>query len=159
MTPLEKVVHALRERKLTLSAAESCTGGLLSHLLTNVPGISEHFLGGIVSYSNQAKRDLLKVREDVLRDHGPVSVPCVLAMAHGCRDAFKSDLAVAITGIAGPGGGTPDKPVGLILVAIADSHGAACRRYMGGDDRRENKRGAAQAALEMLADRLEATKE
>lgn len=117
---LESVVGGrLKARGLTLAVAESCTGGLLGARLTNVPGSSEYFLGGVLAYSNALKQSLLGVPAAVLRDHGAVSAECAAAMAEGARKACKAKAALAVTGIAGPGGGTPEKPVGLVFLALA----------------------------------------
>src|SRR5512136_3481226 len=104
----------LVERKLKLATAESCTGGLVGHRLTNVPGSSEYFEGGIVAYSYEAKERLLGVHHDTLYEHGAVSAETAIEMAHGVRRALGTDIGIAVTGIAGPGGGLPDKPVGLV---------------------------------------------
>jgi nicotinamide-nucleotide amidase len=123
---LPSVVHELlRERKLTLAVAESCTGGLVGGMLTDVPGSSETFVGGAIAYSNLLKEKLLGVPRSLLEEHGAVSEACALAMARGAQARFGADLAVAITGIAGPSGGTPEKPVGLVHFAAV--HGAESR--------------------------------
>ncbi len=154
MAVLDQVSSELARRGLTVSTAESCTGGLVGHLLTNVPGSSAYFLGGIVAYSNQAKMEQLRVPPEILERHGAVSDECARAMASGCRQVFRSDLAVSVTGVAGPDGGTPEKPVGLVFVALADARGSVCRRFLWGGDRVTNKQESAQAALGMLAQRL-----
>lgn len=119
----EAVFAALAERKLTFACAESCTGGTIAHKLTQVPGISDWFRGGVVSYSNEAKQDLLGVPEDMLARHGAVSSEVAAAMAEGARSRLGADLAVSTTGIAGPGGGTPEKPVGLVWLGLATPEG------------------------------------
>ena len=119
---LEAVVgRLLRERKRTVAVAESCSGGLVSQKLTDVPGSSQYFKGGVVAYANSAKRDLLGVPAALLDRYGAVSDEVARAMAEGARARFGTDLAVATTGIAGPGGGTPDKPLGLVHIALADA--------------------------------------
>ena len=149
---LEKLVgDLLRSQGLTLSVAESCTGGLLSHRLTNVPGSSDYFIGGVVAYSCDAKERVLAVRHDTLYDHGAVSEQTALEMAHGARRLFHTDVALSITGIAGPGGGLPDKPVGLTYIALSARDREVCRRFVWDGDREANKAQSAQAALEMLA--------
>lgn len=116
---LQELIRSLRDRKLTVGFAESCTGGALSAFLTEQPGVSDIFLGSVVSYSNEAKVDLLGVRRDTLMQEGAVSELVARQMAHGVRRQLKTDWSVAITGIAGPTGGTPGKPVGTVCVAIA----------------------------------------
>jgi nicotinamide-nucleotide amidase len=145
----------LRRSGQTLALAESCTGGLASALLTDVPGSSEYFLGSIVSYGNAAKEELLGVGTDTLRAHGAVSEEAARAMALGARGRFDADLAVAITGIAGPGGGSPEKPVGTVFFALADRDGvsAASRRLFAGD-RSVVRRAACLHALELVRRRL-----
>jgi nicotinamide-nucleotide amidase len=105
----------LKERGLTLSLAESCTGGLIGNLMTNVPGSSEYFMGGVVAYSNQAKKDLLGVSPETLDQYGAVSDQTVREMAACARERFRADLSLAVSGIAGPDGGSPEKPVGTVL--------------------------------------------
>lgn len=138
-------------RPLTIATAESCTGGLVADALTDVPGSSGSVLGGLVAYSDQLKHDMLDVPGATLAAHGAVSAQVALAMATGARDRFGADLAVAVTGIAGPGGGTEGKPVGLVYVAVAYPGGADVERHVWGGDRLANKRASAGAALELLA--------
>ncbi len=114
----EAVVKSLKERNKTLSVAESCTGGMTSSRIVNVPGASEVFLGGIVAYDNSVKKNLLKVDDKVLREHGAVSEQCVIQMAYGIRELTGSDLSVSISGIAGPTGGTAEKPVGTAFLCV-----------------------------------------
>src|SRR5437867_3958512 len=136
--------------ELTVSAAESCTGGLLTHVLTEVPGSSGYLLGGVVSYSDRAKRELLGVPAEHLAAHGAVSAQVARAMAQGARDRFVSDLAAAITGVAGPDGGSDAKPVGLTYVAVAGPSGVDVRRFAWSGDRGANKRDSAGAAIDLL---------
>ena len=110
----------LTQRGLKLAVAESCTGGLVSHRLTNVPGSSAYFTGGVVAYAYEAKAALLHVSWDTLRAHGAVSRETVIEMARGVRTALGADISVSVSGVAGPGGGLPDKPVGTVYVALAE---------------------------------------
>lgn len=135
---------------LTLALAESCTGGYLSHLITSVPGSSAYYLGGVVSYANDVKRDELDVPELLLREHGPVSRPVAERMAEGVRKALGSDWAVSTTGIAGPDGGTADTPVGTVWIAVAGPHGTISAKSHFGGTRSLVIRRAAMAALNLL---------
>lgn len=139
---------------MTLATAESCTGGLLAHVLTEVPGASNAYVGGAVSYSNQVKEAHLGVPRATLEQHGAVSAQTAVAMAEGARRQFGSAVGVAITGIAGPDGGTPGKPVGLTYVAVADETGQDVRRFVWSSDRSGNKRDSVGAALRLLLERL-----
>jgi PncC family amidohydrolase len=146
----ETVGDLLREAGYRLSVAESCTGGLLGHRLTNVSGSSDYFLGGVISYSNQAKVELLGVSEATLLAHGAVSRETVEEMAAGARDRFRTDIALAISGIAGPGGGTVEKPVGLVWIGLSAREGAQAWRFEFDGSREEVKTQAAEAALQKL---------
>jgi PncC family amidohydrolase len=139
-----------------VATVESCTGGLVGHLITDVSGSSTYFVGGFVTYSDELKRELVGVPHDVLAAHGAVSAQVAMAMATGGRGRTGADLAVSVTGIAGPDGGSPSKPVGLTYVAVADAVGVAVRRHLWTGDRSENKRRSAAAALELLLERIEA---
>ncbi len=145
-----RIGEILRARHLTLGTAESCTGGYIAHLITRVPGSSDYFLGGVVSYSNEVKQHVLGVPEECLMQHGAVSRPVVEAMAQGAIRVLGCDCAVATSGIAGPGGGTPDKPVGTVWIAAAlhDKVRSECFHF--GTEREVNIRQAADTALEML---------
>ncbi len=148
---LECVVGALLlDRGLTLSVAESCTGGLLGHRITNVPGSSAYFERGVIVYSNRAKQELLGVPEGALRAHGAVSAQCAEAMARGIRDASGTSCAVAVTGIAGPDGGSPAKPVGTVFVGLAVAGETRSRRFRFAGDREAIKWQSSQMALDML---------
>jgi nicotinamide-nucleotide amidase len=149
-----RLLEACRERSLTLAAAESCTGGLIGHLLTEVPGVSDLFTGGIVSYSDAAKVGLLDVAASEIAHHGAVSEQVAVAMAEGARRRFNADLAVAVTGIAGPSGGGPGTPVGLTFVAVADAAGHVIRRHVWTGGRSANKLASAEAALELALERV-----
>ncbi|KAA3439470.1 competence/damage-inducible protein A [Rufibacter hautae] len=127
--PLEEAIgHLLKERNLTISTAESCTGGLVAHKLTSVPGSSSYFLGSVVAYSNEVKKAQLGVSAETLEQHGAVSEETVCAMAQGVRQLLKTDIGISTSGIAGPDGGTPDKPVGTIWIAYADAHQTVARK-------------------------------
>jgi PncC family amidohydrolase len=139
-------------RGLTVAVAESCTGGLVADAITDVPGSSAYFLGGVVSYANSAKESLLDVPTEVLEAHGAVSAQVGRAMADGARQRFSADLAAAVTGVAGPDGGTDAKPVGLTYVAVAGTAGVDVRRFLWAGDREANKAASAAAVLELLVD-------
>jgi PncC family amidohydrolase len=149
----ERLQATCLARGLMVALAESCTGGLVADAITDVPGSSGYFLGGIVSYSNAAKVATLGVSADVLAGHGAVSAQVGRAMAEGARERFSADIAGAVTGVAGPDGGTEAKPVGLTYVAVADSAGADVRRFVWGGDRSANKAASAAALLELLIER------
>ena len=134
----------------TVSTAESCTGGLVGHVITQVDGSSSYYLGGAISYSDALKRSVLGVPAETLVRHGAVSAQTAVAMAEGARRAFGSDLAVSVTGIAGPGGGTEAKPVGLVYICVASASGSQVQRHHWDADRDGNKRLSAAAALEVL---------
>jgi nicotinamide-nucleotide amidase len=145
---LESVLgELLRERKMTLSVAESCTGGLIGHWITNVPGSSDYFDRGLVVYSNRAKKELLGVPARTLTRFGAVSEKTALAMAAGIRERSRSDLGLAVTGIAGPGGGTPEKPVGTVWIALALPAGIKAGHYLFGGRRSQIKIMTAYTAL------------
>lgn len=153
---LENVLHEyLQSGNLKVSTAESCTGGLVSHRITNVSGSSAYFPGGIVAYSYEAKANLLGVSWDTLNAHGAVSEEAVLEMARGVRKAFESDIAISISGIAGPGGGTPEKPVGTTWLGLSTSTGDWVRHFLWDGDREENKHHSSEAALQFVIDYLE----
>ncbi|MBI2882295.1 MAG: competence/damage-inducible protein A [Candidatus Methylomirabilis oxyfera] len=146
----EAVGRLLLDAKATVAVAESCTGGLVCHRLTNLPGSSAYFMHGEVVYSNEAKERLLGVPRELMAEHGAVSRPVALAMAVGMRQVAGTDLALGITGIAGPGGGTATKPVGLSFIALASGDGVICREYRFLADRDTNKLLASQKALDIL---------
>lgn len=150
----QRVQDACLGAESSLSTAESCTGGLVGHLLTEIAGSSGYFAGGAITYSDALKRSLLNVPETTLQAHGAVSAQTAVAMADGARGSFGTDISVAVTGIAGPSGGSPQKPVGLTYVAVADAAGHDVRRFLWSGDRSENKLESARAALELLLDRL-----
>lgn len=144
------VVRLLTERKQSLVLAESCTGGNIANRITNVPGASVVFSGGLVSYANSAKEKLLGVHAETLRQHGAVSEAVAREMAAGAREQFSSDFALAVTGIAGPGGGTPEKPVGTVFIALASAEGVEVERRLNPWERETFKEVTATQALEQL---------
>ncbi len=152
------VGNLLREKGQTLALAESCTGGMIAELVTDVAGSSDYFLGSVVSYANEAKERLLGVSEETLRRHGAVSEESAREMARGARERFGADLAAAVTGIAGPGGGSPEKPVGTVFLALSGRDGfeTARRRSFGGD-RAVIRKAASQLALELIRRHLNGT--
>jgi PncC family amidohydrolase len=153
---LENILHGyLQSGDLKVSTAESCTGGLVSHRITNVSGSSVYFPGGVVAYSYEAKASLLGVSWDTLNTHGAVSEETVLEMARGARKIFEADIAVSISGIAGPGGGTPEKPVGTTWLGLSTSKGEWARHFLWSGDREENKHYSSEAALQFIIDYLE----
>lgn len=161
--PLVALAARLRERCLArglrLVTAESCTGGLVGHLITETPGSSAWYLGGFVTYSDQLKREFVGVPQDVLVAHGAVSAQTALAMAAGARARTGADLGASVTGIAGPDGGSAAKPVGLTYVAVADSSGTEVRRHLWAGTRSDNKRASAEALLELVLQRVEASED
>jgi PncC family amidohydrolase len=146
----EKIGRQLRSLKATISVAESCTGGLIAHRITNVSGSSDYFESGIVSYSNEAKADLLSVSLSLISRYGAVSEPVARAMAKGIRGKRQTTLGLAATGVAGPLGGTSEKPVGTVFVALSGPEGAVVRRFQFTGTRTEIKKLTATKALEMV---------
>jgi nicotinamide-nucleotide amidase len=144
------VGHLLNGHGMTLAVAESCTGGLVAQLVTEVPGASDYFLGGVVAYSNDAKHAQLGVPRPLLEEHGAVSEPVARAMAEGARERFGADLAVATTGISGPGGGSPTRPVGLVHVALARDSGTHADHFVFPLDRARHRLLTAQVALDWV---------
>ncbi|NWG18207.1 MAG: CinA family protein [Chloroflexi bacterium] len=150
-----RVGHALRAKGWTICTAESCTGGLVTHRLTNIPGSSAYVLGGVIAYSNRAKQSLLHVRQGTLIAYGAVSEQTASEMAAGARELFGADLAISVTGIAGPDGGSDEKPVGLTYIGIAGPDGFhTVQRYIWQGDREAIKSASADAALQLVLDRL-----
>ena len=155
-TPLElRIGTLLNKKKLTLTTAESCTGGLVASRITDVPGSSAYFLGGIVAYSYEAKAALLNVSWDTLNGKGAVSHETVIEMAQGARKALGADIGVSVSGIAGPGGGTPEKPVGTVWIGLATPSGEEARHFVWEGDRIRNKYLSSEAALQFILDYLE----
>jgi PncC family amidohydrolase len=150
----EAVGDLLKREGLTVAVAESCTGGLIGHLLTSVSGSSTYFAGGIIAYSNRIKTALLGIRPGLLKRHGAVSESVARGMATGAMRRLKTDLGVGATGIAGPAGGTPEKPVGLVYIAVSGRAGTRWDRFMFEGNRAAIKQMAARRALAMLRDYL-----
>lgn len=149
--PIEtRVGDLLVTKGMKLALAESCTGGLIAHRITNVPGSSQYFLGGVVCYADAVKHGLLGVSEETLAQDGAVSRKTALEMARGVRKLLGASIGVSVTGIAGPGGGSAEKPVGLTWIAVIGPESERVERYMWSGDRSENKRSSAEAALELL---------
>jgi nicotinamide-nucleotide amidase len=140
----------LRERKLTLSMAESCTGGYLSHLITSVPGCSDYFLGSMIPYAYEIKMRQLGVKPEVLEKYGAVSEPTIIEMANIVRAKFNTDIGVATSGIAGPGGATPEKPVGMVWIAYSDKHHTVTKKLQISNDRAINIKMASAAVLNLI---------
>ncbi len=148
---LESVIgQLLKDNDLTLAVAESCTAGQLGNLITKVSGSSDYFQGGIISYSNDAKVNLLGVDAAIIEEHGAVSEECAVAMAEGCRQKFGSGYALSVTGIAGPSGGTDEKPVGTTWIGLSSGHAKYAKKFAYGTNRNVNRTRAAYAALELL---------
>ena len=150
MTTAERLVKSLIEQNLTCATAESCTGGGVGYAITGVAGSSAVFWGGVISYDNSVKRDVLGVPEEVLSTKGAVSSECAAAMAEGARRRLKTDLAVSITGIAGPGGGSAEKPVGLVWFGLASNAGTATDKKIFPGDREAVRAAAIEHALGLL---------
>ncbi len=148
---LEAVVgQLLLDNDKTLAVAESCTGGQLGMVLTSVPGASRYFLGGIIAYANEVKTEQLSVEPSILEEHGAVSEQCAVALAEGCRKKFNTSYALAITGIAGPDGGSDEKPIGTTYIGLSSVHKTYARHFNFGTRRDTNRTRAVYAALEML---------
>src|SRR5215469_18213689 len=152
-----QIVHLLTERGETLALAESCTGGCIAHLLTNVPGASAVFPAGFVTYSEEAKRKFLGVSPDTLARHGAVSEPVAREMAEGVRRVTGADYGLAVTGIAGPGGGSAEKPVGTVFIAAAGWRETVVRAQLNPSERVAFKEATARQALQQLRALVEST--
>lgn len=146
----EKAGSALREKGWTLALGESCTGGLIAHRITEVPGSSDYFLGGVVAYSDPIKESMLHVEHKTLEAMGAVSEETAREMARGVRAAMDAVVGVSVTGIAGPGGGTKEKPVGLTFISVSTPDGEWVERYIFQGGRQSNKQASADAALALL---------
>lgn len=151
----ERLREVLSARGLKLAAAESCTGGLVADRITNIPGASEYFMGGVVAYAYEAKVNILGVSWDTLHAHGAVSEETVREMARGAQKIFGVDIAVSVSGIAGPGGGLPEKPVGLAWFGLSTNTGEWARHFIWDGDRVKNKQLSSEAALQFILDYLE----
>jgi PncC family amidohydrolase len=155
-TPIEILAgELLRQHGLRLAVAESCTGGLIGHRLTNIPGSSTYYMGSVTAYAYEAKVRLLGVSWETLEKHGAVSRATVLEMARGVRRALAADVGLAVSGIAGPGGGTLDKPVGLTWIGLSTPYVQIAQDYYWQGDRLQNKADSAEAALQLLVDHLQ----
>ena len=150
---MEEIAEILKKEGLTIATAESCTGGLVGHMLTNIPGSSEYYRGGIIAYSNEAKIRFLCVRKEAIEKYGAVSEQVAYEMADGAKRIFDVDLAIATTGVAGPSG-SENKPVGLVYIGLANPYGIEVKRFNFKGNRLENKENFAKAALNMLLDFL-----
>ncbi len=151
---INKVSDELKKHNRTIATAESCTGGLLAHILTNISGSSEYFDRGVVTYSNKAKIEILSVSEDLLQAHGAVSKEVAAAMAEAIRHNALVDYGLATTGIAGPTGGTKEKPVGLVYIGLSTKDSVTVKKFLFTGDRVTNKESTCQAALEFLLEIL-----
>jgi len=147
----EKILNKFTQSKKTLGIAESCTGGLIADHLTNIPGASAFFLLGIIAYDNAAKTKLLKVPSTLIQKHGAVSAQVAKVMAQGVRKILKTDYGLSVTGIAGPGGGSKNKPVGLVFIAFSSPTQTFVQQFLFKGNRLEIKKKAAKTALKMLA--------
>ena len=153
---LEVIVGKLLEQRgATLAVAESCTGGLIGHRITNVPGSSAYYQGSITAYASEVKEQILRVRHETLCQYGAVSEQTAREMAQGVRSALHTSVGLSVTGIAGPDGGRPGKPVGLVFTALSTSDGDWVERHVWSADRWENKELSAEAALDLLRRYLE----
>ena len=156
--PAAEIIDIMRKKKLTLGTVESASGGLIAHLITNIPGSSDVFQGSIVSYSNEIKMKIVGVKKETLQQYGAVSSQVARAMAKGGRKVLGVDICVADTGIAGPGGAAPGKPVGLFYLGLSHQDGTFNRKYLFKGSREDNKQQAAQAVLMWVREYLESLK-
>ena len=150
----EQIILKLVEKNITLSTAESCTGGSLGKIITSVPGVSSIYGFGFITYANEAKEKILGVSHETLENHGAVSFETALEMAKGARNVSGSDIAVSVTGIAGPGGGTAEKPVGLIYIAISDKNGEEYRKLNLSGSRDEIRQKTCKCVFMLIKERL-----
>jgi len=154
MRPEIKTAKSLLQRQMTISTAESCTGGLLAHRLTNVPGSSGFFIGGLTVYANSTKVTFLKIPPKTIAQYGAVSEPVARLMAQGIRRSFKTDIGIGITGIAGPSGGSKLKPVGTVFIAISTKNTTLSQKFLFKGSRLQNKQQATTAALNLLLGKI-----
>jgi PncC family amidohydrolase len=153
--PLERaLVEEMKIRGLTLATAESCTGGLLGARITDVPGASSVYLGGVVAYANSAKAGILGVDPETIRDHGAVSEPTAKAMASGCRERFEAMMGVSITGVAGPDGGTAVNPIGSVWIGVADERASLAHHFQFSGNREMVRERSVAKALELVWRRI-----
>jgi PncC family amidohydrolase len=150
-----RVGEILSQRGLRLAVAESCTGGLISHLVTNVAGSSVYFVGGVIAYANEAKVHLLGVHQETLDKFGAVSSETVIEMARGVRNTLSADIGISVSGIAGPGGGTPEKPVGTVWIGLSTPKEELARHFHWTGNRLDVKEQSARAALMLLLEYLQ----
>ncbi len=150
----QEIGNRLRQRGLTLAVVESATGGLISHRITNVPGSSDYYRGSVTAYSNEAKIKIVGVKAETINQYGAVSSPVAEEMARGGRRTLAADICLADTGIAGPGGATPGKPVGLFYIGLAHAGGSHSRKHNFRGNREQNKHRAAESALRWLKEYL-----
>ncbi|MCD6573780.1 MAG: CinA family protein [Thermoplasmata archaeon] len=150
---IEEIAKLLKEKKLSIATAESCTGGLLAHMLTNVSGSSEYYKGGVIAYSNEAKICMLHVRRATLQKYGAVSEQTAYEMADGAKRKFDTSFALSTTGVAGPAA-SENKPVGLVYIGFANPYGIEVKKYKFNGNRLENKQNFANAALKILLEFL-----
>jgi len=153
--PEYQIKDLIIKKRYSLATAESCTGGLISHRITEVPGSSEYFLGGVTAYAYAAKEQLLGVDHETIVTHGAVSEETVMQMACGARKALEADLAVSVSGIAGPGGGMPNKPVGTVWIGLCTPTGSWAHVFYFHGNRSEIKQASATAALTAVVDYLQ----
>ena len=159
MASLEQEIgNLLRQKELTLGVVESATGGLISHRITNAPGSSDYYQGAITAYSNEAKIKVVRVKEETISKYGSVSHQAAEEMAQGGRKVLAVDICLSDTGIAGPGGATPGKPVGLFYIGLSHRAKTYSQKYIFGRDREQNKQDAAEAALGLLKEYLSSLK-
>jgi PncC family amidohydrolase len=150
-----RIGRILRERRMKIAVAESCTGGLIANRITNIQGASDYFDMGFVTYSNDSKELYLFVPEEVIEEKGAVSSEVAKEMAEGVKETTEADVALSVTGVAGPGGGTPEKPIGTVYVGLASKDGTFVRKFLFSGDRLSIKEQTSEEALKMVLDYLE----